>query len=586
MEKLKVMDLFAGAGGLSSGFEQTGKFKVKVAVEINENARKTYEMNHEDVILHKDITKLKYVNDKGETIDEFRDIDVVIGGPPCQGFSNANRQQNTLISSNNQLVKEYLRAIEEIRPKAFVMENVRTMESEKHKFFLNESDEAELVKLGIEAAEEHIKIGKSTSYSDKLREFLLNAYTEALDLTPFMINKDLMSKLNSLLKHAKKHSSKDLLNFIQKETNQKFFIKTVNQDWLDQHHEYWDSLYQLDWADLGETLKNLMDGHAQDNSYFKEKLENIIEAQKVIYKFSEVIDNRVKLFDIQLKQDDLEITIKSFNVFNYIKRKLADLGYVFNEDKYIFNAAQYGVAQERRRLILMGIRKDCLKAEAVVTPEPLFQSRDEYNKIYDAIGDLENISPEVDVKKDEMFKDSHRPLIGSPLNGYLNNSDKIFNHVRTETREVALKRFQSLKEGQNFHDLDESLKTTYTDHSRTQNTIYRRLAYNEPSDTVLNARKSMWVHPAKDRAISIREAARLQSFQDSYKFFGSKDSQYQQIGNAVPPLLARAIAEAVLQSMGVNAEEKLEKILLNEVKSENTSKEVNTPEILSLQGNV
>ncbi|MFB8736339.1 DNA cytosine methyltransferase [Bacillus sp. SL00103] len=81
------------------------------------------------------------------------------------------------------------------------------------------------------------------------------------------------------------------------------------------------------------------------------------------------------------------------------------------------------------------------------------------------------------------------------------------------------------------------MKTTYTDHSRTQNTIYRRLAYNEPSDTVLNARKSMWVHPVIDRAISIREAARLQSFQDSYKFCGSKDSQYQQIGNAVPPCL-------------------------------------------------
>ncbi|MCS0674484.1 DNA cytosine methyltransferase [Cytobacillus firmus] len=556
MEILKVMDLFAGAGGLSSGFEQTGKFKVKVAVEINENARKTYEMNHEDVILHKDITKLKYVNDDGEKIDEFRDIDVVIGGPPCQGFSNANRQQNTLISSNNQLVKEYLRAIEEIKPKAFVMENVRTMESEKHKFFLNESDEAELVKLGIEPAEEHIKIGKSTSYSDKLRDFLLNAYTEGLDLTPFMINKDLMSKLTTLLKHAKKQSSKDLLNFINKETNQKFFIKTINQQWLDQHQEYWDSLYQLDWADLGETLKNLMDGNAENNSSYTEKLEKIIEAQKVIHKISEVIENKVKLFDIQLKQHDLEITIKSFNVFNYIKRKLANLGYVFNEDKYIFNAAQYGVAQERRRLILMGIRNDYLKAEAVVTPEPLFQSRDEFNKIYDAIGDLENISPEVDVKKDEMYKDSHRPLIGSPLNAYLNNSDKIFNHVRTETREVALKRFQSLKEGQNFHDLDESLKTTYTDHSRTQNTIYRRLAYNEPSDTVLNARKSMWVHPAKDRAISIREAARLQSFQDSYRFFGSKDSQYQQIGNAVPPLLARTIAEGVLESMGVLLEEK------------------------------
>lgn len=59
---------------------------------------------------------------------------VVIGGPPCQGFSNANRQKNYLISGNNQLVKEYARAIDTVRPVAFLMENVKTMSSPTHKF--------------------------------------------------------------------------------------------------------------------------------------------------------------------------------------------------------------------------------------------------------------------------------------------------------------------------------------------------------------------------------------------------------------------------------------------------------------------
>ena len=53
----------------------------------------------------------------------------------------------------------------------------------------------------------------------------------------------------------------------------------------------------------------------------------------------------------------------------------------------------------------------------------------------------------------------------------------------------------------------------------------------------------MWVHPTKDRAVSIREAARLQTFPDSFVFCGSKDKQYQQVGNAVPPIMAKAIAE-------------------------------------------
>ena len=69
--------------------------------------------------------------------------------------------------------------------------------------------------------------------------------------------------------------------------------------------------------------------------------------------------------------------------------------------------------------------------------------------------------------------------------------------------------------------------------------------------TVLNVRKSMWIHPTLDRAVSIREAARLQTFPDSYVFCGTKDAQYQQIGNAVPPILGRAIAEKILSLLNV-----------------------------------
>ena len=107
-------------------------------------------------------------------------------------------------------------------------------------------------------------------------------------------------------------------------------------------------------------------------------------------------------------------------------------------------------------------------------------------------------------------------------------------------------RFEALKEGQNFHDLNPELKSTYSNVERTQNTIYMRLKYDEPCGTVVNVRKSMWIHPELDRAISIREAARLQTFPDSFIFEGSKDHQYQQIGNAVPPFLAKAIAKSII----------------------------------------
>ena len=129
----------------------------------------------------------------------------------------------------------------------------------------------------------------------------------------------------------------------------------------------------------------------------------------------------------------------------------------------------------------------------------------------------------------------------------LRDSDTLRNHFNTATGKIAQKRFDALEEGGNFHTLPDELKSTYSDGKRTQSTIYLKLKYDEPSGTVVNVRKSMWVHPAISRALSVREAARLQTFPDSFVFMGTKDSQYQQVGNAVPPILARAIAETVLK---------------------------------------
>ena len=115
-------------------------------------------------------------------------------------------------------------------------------------------------------------------------------------------------------------------------------------------------------------------------------------------------------------------------------------------------------------------------------------------------------------------------------------------------------RFKVIAPGENFHSLPDDLKKNYENPKRTQNTVYRRLSYEFPSDTVVNVRKSMWIHPELHRAISAREAARLQSFPDDYVFYGTKDSVYQQIGNAVPPFLGRAVAEKVVEVLGQGTE--------------------------------
>ena len=130
----KLIDLFAGAGGLSHGFLNTKKYKSVLAFEKNEAAQSTYKENHKDTIVLGDVTSF-------EKFDEYKDkIDMIIGGPPCQGFSNANRQKFNFISDNNSLVKSYISFIKKIQPKAFLMENVATFPSETHRFFVSEEE--------------------------------------------------------------------------------------------------------------------------------------------------------------------------------------------------------------------------------------------------------------------------------------------------------------------------------------------------------------------------------------------------------------------------------------------------------------
>ena len=206
------------------------------------------------------------------------------------------------------------------------------------------------------------------------------------------------------------------------------------------------------------------------------------------------------------------------------------------------------------RFVVMGIRKDI--ASEVKLPEGKFK-KGPFRTVEDAIKDLEDVDPVFNISDDIDGIKLQKKSDLSELAQSLRDSKVLHTHIITKTTDVAMKRFIALEQGQNFHSLSEELKTnTYTDVTRTQNTIYLRLKYNEPSGTVVNVRKSMWVHPTKNRAISIREAARLQTFPDSFVFCGTKDKQYQQVGNAVPPIMAKAIAKKLANQLNKALEKK------------------------------
>ena len=122
----KIVDLFAGCGGLSCGLEQAG-FTTWFVNEIVETFCNTYKKNHN---LDDDHYFVGDINDLNENLDDYKeyleDITLVCGGPPCQGFSMANRQR-ILDDPRNQLYKAYLYFLSQVRPKFFIMENVKGM---------------------------------------------------------------------------------------------------------------------------------------------------------------------------------------------------------------------------------------------------------------------------------------------------------------------------------------------------------------------------------------------------------------------------------------------------------------------------
>ncbi len=130
LAKPKIVDFFAGAGGLSLGFIQSG-YSVCFANDFEEVCINTYKYNHPEIpsnkVLKADIRSI--VDNITDYITE--DVDVVIGGPPCQGFSSAN-QQRIIDDPRNELYKYYLKAVEKLAPKFVVMENVRGMLTVAH----------------------------------------------------------------------------------------------------------------------------------------------------------------------------------------------------------------------------------------------------------------------------------------------------------------------------------------------------------------------------------------------------------------------------------------------------------------------
>ena len=531
----KVVDLFAGAGGLSLGFMQTQKYDIKVAFENSPYMQDTYRLNHPGVEVQGDVCAADYDAIK----KKYGEIDVVIGGPPCQGFSNANRQKNHAISQNNMLVKQYIRAILELKPKAFVMENVSMLKSDVHRFYMEESDIETVKKCGVPVKSTPLHLLDAEYVFDGALDIVKDQQKIQQYLWPeqhyFELNviykaaKNLDKMKSALAKHKKKLCAA-AADYAKSSDNN--HISRVS-------------------ADAFQAVLNYYSG-VLDASALKSKIEPAIMIQRMLSKAQEIYENHI-VVDAYSVEDGIAAVIRSFAVYDYLEKVLQAPENDYVLDKGVLCAADYGAPQKRMRFVVIGIKRSI--SPKVALPKGRFDA-DESRTVRAAISDLEDVTPVFDLEDDKNGIRIERKENLNELASALRNAEVLRNHIVTKTTDIAMERFRALKQGQNFHALDESLKmNTYTDAARTQNTIYLRLNYDEPSGTVVNVRKSMWIHPTLDRAISVREAARLQTFPDSFVFCGSKDKQYQQVGNAVPPIMAKSIAKKLAKILKDNLPE-------------------------------
>jgi DNA (cytosine-5)-methyltransferase 1 len=255
-------------------------------------------------------------------------------------------------------------------------------------------------------------------------------------------------------------------------------------------------------------------------------------------------------------------------VFRQIVRELERLGY-FVTVKILF-AAHYGVPQERWRLILLGS-----KYSEMAPPEPTHVAKGRANfrggttltfrlneeeqtrlspfvRVEEAIGDL----PPLGIGEGSEVVEYTVPATSEYAKAMRSTEGVTFNHFAARLSRQNAERMKYVEPGGSWRDIPHRLlpkgmqRARKSDHTKR----YGRLHPDGLAGTVMTKCDPHWgavFLPDQDRTLTVREAARLQSFPDRYRFYGSRVSQYEQVGNAVPVLMARAIGQRILEHLEV-----------------------------------
>ncbi|WP_457617491.1 DNA cytosine methyltransferase [Lutibacter sp.] len=615
------VDLFAGAGGFSEGFLQAKinnkYFDFLVGNDINENCELTHivRYNHQlgldAKFLCQDVTEPDFLDNLLENIGEKK-VDVVCGGPPCQSFSLAGKRRK--FDKKDDLFSHYLEVIKVLQPKYFVMENVKgilTKEKGKVKeLILNEINSI----VDVNEIPRLVSFIKSLKKTNKNEEFLINCLINKVEIEKYTDSKieDAKEAYIKTVEAKFRLLTPKIVDYKTSKTDVR--ISTIR-------HGFNLLIRNKKWETIKRDLIKEKDFCNIDNDYFVNSFNDFLtelSSESIISKIEEAFKQLNTSREQKKISKEILTAIKIYTLtfddtIDFIKlycnkKQLQLLQDIINEIRlykieapFIANASNYGVPQNRERVLFIGCRKD----QKFISKIPATVTEDEKVTVFEALYDLDFVGNNEEARHYELVDISKqfngtakkmksllnkRAINGKPLkskgktfadwskkgrlNGRFKNAKKPFyvrnteallndeksydilhNHKTSKQGKNVIKRLDIILKNGDYRsaqcELDECGLS-----SKKRN--YNVLIPDKQSPTIMTIPDD-YIHYNSPRALTVREMARLQSFDDSFVFQGKRSTggnnrktevpQYTLVGNAVPPLLARAVATEILKNI-------------------------------------
>ena len=608
---ITYLDLFAGAGGFSEGFMQAYTddkyYDFRLASDINENCELTHRVRYNKMLgldtkfMCQDIMEDSFLPNLLKEIGN-QEIDVITGGPSCQSFSLAGRRKK--LDKRDDLFFHYLKVIKALRPKYFVMENVKGIltkdEGRIKERILREIrsivDDAKMNQL-YAFLEDVLKpqMPASLYYALYIR-LCMETSTDNWDKQNEIFFENLEQQLKEVTKHLPYSISKsdESVNTIR---HGLLLLKMKQQR---------DSIRK-------QVIQLKTSAHI-DNDTFMDSYNAVIETisdEQILEKTLDAIDNVAKMGDCadeaQSLKKSLEILTSTFDeCIEYIQEQLKDNKDLLNhlnkmmkeirlyniEEPFVLLSSNYGVPQNRERVVFVGCRND----QEVIKEIPATVTDSEKVKVYEALWDLNMIGngetvtsykkPKLNPKYEStkiqraiQGEPNERGLLFSEWSKigrlghrftfneepfYVQNMSELekpkkyqhmelFNHQTSLQNEKVRERLRIIAEHGDYDDAKAELKEKGLESQKRNYVVLNPLGQSPTVCTMPDD----FIHYSAYRPMTVREMARLQSFDDSFVFQGKRQTggnnrqkeipQYTLVGNAVPPLMAKAIANTLLK---------------------------------------